>query len=83
MKTHDSTRPNTAGPHRRGAADNGLDNAVSAQDLGAYLDGELPMAKRHTLELRLATDAEIRSRLAALVHVRALVRLAYDMEHER
>jgi anti-sigma factor RsiW len=45
--------------------------------LNAYVDGELPIAKRRVLERLLVTDASVRSQLAGLAEVRALVRLAY------
>jgi anti-sigma factor RsiW len=77
MKKDGSTPPNAPDAHRGHIADHGLDGAVSEQDLNAYMDGELPTAKRRTLELRLATDSAVRSRLTKLVQVRTLVRLAY------
>lgn len=77
MKKNRSTPPNAPDAHRGHAADHGLDRAVSELDLNAYMDGELPTAKRRALELRLATDSAVRSRLAELVQVRTLVRLAY------
>jgi anti-sigma factor RsiW len=49
-------------------------NDVPRAHLNAYVDGELPVAKRQALERLLVTDAAVRSQLA---EVRALVRLAY------
>jgi anti-sigma factor RsiW len=45
--------------------------------LTAYIDGELPIAKRRVLERLLVTDAAVRSQVDELADVRALVRLAY------
>jgi anti-sigma factor RsiW len=45
--------------------------------LNAYIDGELPIAKRRVLERLLVTDAALRSQVDGLAEVRALVRLAY------
>jgi anti-sigma factor RsiW len=45
--------------------------------LNAYIDGELPIAKRRVLERLLVADAALRSQVDELAEVRALVRLAY------
>lgn len=56
---------------------NGLDYPVSAEDLSAYIDGELPMARRQAIKRMLLRDPEVRSQATDLVRVRTLVRLAY------
>jgi anti-sigma factor RsiW len=45
--------------------------------LNAYIDGELPIAKRHAIERILVANAAVRSQLVELAEVRALVRHAY------
>jgi anti-sigma factor RsiW len=77
MATDLSTEHQAPDARRRRVTDRDGENAVSAHDLNAYIDGELPMAKRRIMELRLATDAAVRSRVAELVRVRELMRLAY------
>jgi anti-sigma factor RsiW len=77
MKLDYSIRHNVPGARRRRAPDNGRDSPVSAQDLNAYFDGELPPAKRQALERLLATDGALRSRAAQLAEARTPVRLAY------
>jgi len=71
------TEPDTPDARRDNArTDRG--HPFSSHDLCAYVDGELPVAKRRALELYLATDGEMRSKLVALAQVRALVRLASE-----
>ena len=76
MKPADSTRPDSTDAHRDTARKN-RSHPFSRHDLCAYVDGELPREKRCALELHLATDGEMRSKLVALAQLRALVRLAY------
>ena len=76
MKSDCPTKPSTIDAHQDTARKN-RSYPFSMHDLCAYIDGELPMAKRRAFEQQLAADAGIRLRLAALVQVQALVRLAY------
>ncbi len=76
MKSDCPTKPGTIDAHRDNARKN-RGHPFSRHDLCAYIDGELPMAKQRALERKLAADAGIRSQLAALVQVQALVRIAY------
>jgi anti-sigma factor RsiW len=52
-------------------------NDVPRAHLNAYVDGELPAAKRQALERLLVTNVAARSQLADLAEMRALVRRAY------
>jgi len=76
MKPDNPTKPDSTDAHRD-AANQNRRHPFSRHDLCAYVDGELPMAKRRALELHLATDDEMQSKLVVLAQLRTLVRLAY------
>lgn len=46
--------------------------------LNAYVDGELPVAKRQAIERLLVANAALRAPLVELAEVRALVQGAYE-----
>jgi anti-sigma factor RsiW len=53
-----------------------LETSVSEEELNAYVDGELPPARRRSVERLIARDENVRARVEALQRLSELVRSA-------
>ncbi len=55
-----------------------MTNQLDAQDLNAFVDGELDLTRQLEIERRLVDDADLRARVASLRQLRAAVRDGAD-----
>jgi len=74
---HETTNLRTLDVELECAGDRAPGASVSAEDLYAYIDDELPMVKRQVLERLMLTDSEARLWVDDWFQVRELLRLAY------
>lgn len=73
---HNTTRRHVTAlrPEREPGA---VQDRETTETLCAFIDGELPPARCHELEMRMRTDRALAAQVAELVQIQALVRLAY------
>jgi len=74
---HETTNLQTLDSEPECAGDRMLGVGVSAEDLYAYIDDELPMVKRQVLERLMLTNSEARLWVDDWFQVRELLQLAY------